>query len=404
LELKVRKRGGIIVEYGDQGIILDPTRKATDYPIFVTHAHADHASAFKYPERKKYATKETYELLKAMRWKGLNGLHPIKVGDKVTINDFDVKVHNSGHILGGIQYEILTPGGSILYTGDLCTEKTFTMEPATPKHCDILVIESTFGSPIFKFPKRKELAIKIYQWVINTITNKRIPAFKTDSIGNAQEIISILNTFTNLSVVTSSTVSRITNVYQNAGYNLDSLDINSDEGKEALNSGKCAVIIPKGSKLDFDDLDIALASGWAAVMRKSSISFPLSDHADYKGLLSFIRRCKPKRVLTFHGGDITKDFHFHVKRLLELPAAPLSSKIETINGPLMKNEMRAKACSLQLTRTIRIPGFLYHKEWLVKEMGRLGFSEDETENGIQLLIDRGILRGTEMGFIFIKTT
>jgi len=399
LELKVRQRGGIIIEYGDQGIILDPTRNTHSYPTFVTHAHADHAAAFKHPEREKYATQETFNLLKAMGWNRLNGLKTVKVGDKIQIDDFEIRVHNSGHVLGSVQFEVNTPGGKVLYTGDLGTEDTFTMHAATPTNCDILIVETTFGSPIFKFPKREELAVEIYNWAINTVLKKRIPAFKTDSIGNAQEIISIFNQYTKLPVLTAKSATKITDVYRESGYGLDSLDLSTEEGKEVFESGKCALIMPKGSKMQNNNLDTALASGWASLVRKKSIAFPLSDHADYKGLLGFIRRCKPKRVLTFHGGKITQDFHKHVRRTLRIPAAPLSSKIETVRGPLMNNEARVKACSRQIIRTIRIPGFIYQQSWLIKEMGRRGFTPLETENSIKYLKEKTVLKETDEGLI-----
>lgn len=397
MELKVRQLGGILVEYGDQGVIMDPTRNSHSFPTFVSHAHADHASAFKHPEREKYATQETYDLLDAMGWKRLDGLHEVKIGDSVKLDDIEIKVHNSGHVLGSVQFEVITPEGSLLYTGDLCTEDTFTMEPATPVKCDMMVIETTFGSPMFQFPKREDVAVEVYQWSVNTVLQGRIPTFKTDSIGNAQEVISILNQYTNLPVVTAKSATRVTDLYRKYGYNLDSVDAASDEGKDLLDSGKCALITPKGSKPKHDNLDIALASGWAAIMGRKRIAFPLSDHADYKGLMSHIRKCKPKRVLTFHGGNFTKDFHNHVRKRLGISASPLTSRIETINGPKMSNEIRIRACSKQIINTIKIPGFIYQPSWLVNEMTRRGFSPSETENSISFLIERGILKNSSDG-------
>jgi putative mRNA 3-end processing factor len=397
VELKVRQLGGILVEYGDQGVMLDPTRNTHSYPTFVTHAHADHAAAFKHPEREKYATQETFDLLKQMGWKRLEGFNKVKIGDKIKLDDIEVHVHNSGHVLGSVQYEINTPEGTVLYTGDLCTEETFTMNPATPAQCDILVIETTFGSPMFQFPKREDIAVEIYQWSVNSVLQGRIPAFKTDSIGNAQEIISILNQYTNLPVVTHKTASAVTDLYRTNGYNLDSVDADSDEGKDLLDSGKCALITPKGSKPKWDNLDIALASGWAAIMGRKRVAFPLSDHADYRGLMSYIRRCKPKRVLTFHGGNFTKDFHNHVRKRLGIAASPLTIRIETVDGPKMSNEVRVRACTKQIINTIKIPGFVYQPSWLITEMTRRGFTPSETESSIDYLIERGILRGSSDG-------
>jgi putative mRNA 3-end processing factor len=332
-----------------------------------------------------------------MGWKRLEGFNKVKIGDKIKLDDIEVHVHNSGHVLGSVQYEINTPEGTVLYTGDLCTEETFTMNPATPAQCDILVIETTFGSPMFQFPKREDIAVEIYQWSVNSVLQGRIPAFKTDSIGNAQEIISILNQYTNLPVVTHKTASAVTDLYRTNGYNLDSVDADSDEGKDLLDSGKCALITPKGSKPKWDNLDIALASGWAAIMGRKRVAFPLSDHADYRGLMSYIRRCKPKRVLTFHGGNFTKDFHNHVRKRLGIAASPLTIRIETVDGPKMSNEVRVRACTKQIINTIKIPGFVYQPSWLITEMTRRGFTPSETESSIDYLIERGILRGSSDG-------
>ena len=397
MELRVRQRGGIVVEYDGKGVMLDPSRNTHSYPTFVSHAHADHSSAFKHPERVKYATEETYSLLEAMGWRGLENHLKIKVGQTIKFDDIEVIAHNSGHVLGSVQFEINTPEGNVLYTGDLCTEETFTMKPASPVKCDLMIIESTFGAPMFNFKKREDLALEIYDWAVNTALSDMIPTFKTDSIGNAQEIISILNQYTKLPIVTSKSATKVTEIYRKYGYSLDSVDAKSQEGVELLDKGKCALITPKGSKPIRDNLDTALASGWASIFKSRFNGFALSDHADYKGLMGFIRKCSPKRVLTFHGGSMTKDFHKLIRKSLGIPAAPLSNRIETIQGPLMKNESRVQACSRQIVRTIRIPGFFYKPTWLAREMERQGFSKMETESSIDYLIERGVLKGTENG-------
>jgi putative mRNA 3-end processing factor len=394
MSFTVKKMGGILVEYKGQGVMLDPTNNTHRYPTFISHAHSDHAAAFKYPERVKYATHETLKLLEAMSWKRLDNFKPIKISDKIKLDDIEVSIHNSGHIIGSVEFEINTPEGNVLYTGDLGTENTFTMDPATPVECDILVIETTFGSPMFSFPKRDDLAVEIYKWAVNTVIQGRIPAFKADSIGNAQEVISILNQYTKLPVITNKSVSKVTDVYRNLGYNLNSIDAKTVDGRELLDSGKCALITPKGSKPIRDNLDTALASGWATIIGRNRTAFALSDHADYKNLLGFVRRCKPKRVLTFHGGNITKDFHKHIKKTLGIPSSPLTSTAQTITGPRISNEARIRICSKHIVRSIRIPGFLYQRTWLEKEMGRQGFTREETENSINYLIERGILNET----------
>ena len=49
--LRVRQQRGVVVEYKGSGVVFDPTGNGHGYPVFVSHAHADHAAAFKYPEK-----------------------------------------------------------------------------------------------------------------------------------------------------------------------------------------------------------------------------------------------------------------------------------------------------------------------------------------------------------------
>ena len=398
MALTVRRSKGVIVEYNGGGVAFDPSSKTPDYPAFVTHAHADHAAAFKNPEIVKYATEPTYRLLETLGWRNLQNWKPISVGDVVKMGDLEVRVHNAGHVLGSVLFEVWTPEGTVLYTGDFSLGNSYTMESATAVGCDILVIETTFGAPMFKFPKRKDVAMDMVRWaVMEAIPAGRVPTFRTDSIGNAQEVISIFNSLTNVPVVTSKSATKVSDVYRACGYDLDYVDAASPEGQELIEGGKCALIAPKGAKLKYDNLDIALVSGWAVIMKRRSRAFPLSDHADFRELISFIRRCRPKRVLTFHGGAMTKGFPDYVRKRLKIDARPLTSREETMMGTVSHGAARMKACVEQLTRAIRIPGFEYTSPWLVKEMSRRGFTRSETEAALKHLIDRSVVEQTPTG-------
>jgi putative mRNA 3-end processing factor len=395
----VRKKSGIIIEYDGERVIFDPTSNNHDHPVFVTHAHSDHAAAFKHPDRPKYATRETAQLLRAMGWKKVDNLQEIQVGDKVQVGDLEIIARNAGHILGSVMYEVQTPEGSILYTGDICLEDTFTMDPAEVVDCDLLVIETTFGSPMFNFPKRKDVGLEMVRWALmDTIPQGKIPTFKTDSIGNAQEIISIFNSMTKLPVVTAKSATRVSNVYRENGYQLNYYDANSEDGKELLEMGRCALITPKGSKLKASNLDTALASGWAMLYRKRRMAFPLSDHADFKSLCRFIRGCKPRRVLAFHGGSMTRNFPEYVRKKMGIDAKQLTSRYETISGPVYEDASRVRFCSSHIVRMVKIPGFVYNQNWLVKELGRRGFSKKEVQNSLESLIHQDILKVSDDGF------
>jgi len=398
MALTVKRSKGILVEYGGTGIVLDPTRNSKEYPAFVSHAHADHAAAFKHSDMIKYATEQTHRLLEILNWKNLGNWNPIKIGDSIKIDDIEVKVHNAGHVIGSIQFEIRTPEGTILYTGDFAQGNSYTMKSAPPIHCDLLIIETTFGAPQFRFPKRKDVSLEMVRWaILESIPKGLIPTFRTDAIGNAQEIISAFNKLTNLPVVTAKNATKVSDVYQQYGHKLDYVDIKTSEGKELIESGRCLIITPKGAKLKYDNLSTALASGWANMMGHSRRAFPLSDHADFNELLNFIRKCNPKRVLTFHGGKITRDFHKIIQKRLKINAKPLTNSEETIHGTIVRQDIRMKAGYNHILRIMRIPGFEYTSPWLIKEMAKKGFTRGETGAALQHLVERKILETTLSG-------
>jgi Cft2 family RNA processing exonuclease len=398
LALTVKRKKGVIVEFNGKSIAFDPSTRILDCPAFITHAHADHAASFKNPEILKYATEPTFTLINTTKWGKPDNWIPVNEGETFRLDDIEIRAHNAGHVLGSVQYEVDTPEGTILYTGDFSLGNSYTMKSALAINCDILVLETTFGAPMFKFPKRKDVALEMVRWaVMETLSSGRIPTFKTDSMGNAQEIIYIFNNFTNLPVITSKSVTRVSDIYKQYGYSLDYIDADSPEGKEILESGRCTMIVPKGTKLRSEKFDSALVSGWATIMNRRSKAFPLSDHADFRELISFIRRCHPKRVLTFHGGAMTRGFPEYIRKKLKIDARPLTSKEETIKGTVSKREMRVKACVEQLAKTIKIPGFEYTTSWLVKEMAKRGFTRNEVEYAIKMLIEKSVLQTTATG-------
>ena len=398
MALTVKWNKGVIVEYGGDGIALDPSPKTVDYPVFITHAHSDHSSSIRNHDLVKYATEPTHRLLETLRRRSVKNWKPVSIGQKVKVGDIEVKPLNAGHVLGSVQYEVSTPEATLLYTGDFAMGNSYTMEAATTAACDLLVIETTFGAPQFRFPKRNEVALEMIRWaVMEAVPSGYVPAFRTDSIGNAQEIISIFNRMTNLPVVTARSATKVSDIYRHYGHKLDYVDADSPEGQELLESGRCVVIAPKGAKLGIDNLDPALASGWAVIMKNRTRAFPLSDHADFRELLSFIRRCRPKRVLTFHGGAMTRGFAEYVRKRLGIDARQLTGREETLMGPVSQREVRMKSCVDQLIRAVRIPGFEYTSPWLVKEMAKRGFTKSETETALGHLIEVGVLESTTTG-------
>jgi len=322
MPLTVKWDGGISVQCGDFHAIFDPQGRGGGCSrAFVTHAHLDHAGAFGMPYLAKYSSGETRDLA-GIYGGGASNWEPVHLGGRVTVDGVQVVAHNSGHVLGAYMYEVVAPEGSVVYTGDLNFLDTKTMEAAEVVPCDILVLEATFGSPGFVFPPEDRVAAEMVRWAVNSLRRGKIPAFQTDPLGNAQEVIHIFNELTRIPVTTHRQVTMISKVYEAYGHRLEYLDASSEEATGVTSSGECIFVSPKGLNLSrYPDFDPALVSGWA--VWAGGGAFALSDHADFPHILQFVEACSPKTVLTCHGGRFEKTLARHIENELGIDARPL---------------------------------------------------------------------------------
>jgi len=293
--------GGVSVECSGAKLIFDPQRKNNFSRIFITHAHYDHSRGFSFKDCEKLSTMETKEIVdtygkKIRNWK------PLQIGTSIKIDNLEVVSHNAGHVLGSVLYEVITPEGNLVYTGDLQFNDSFTLKGAEPVPCDILIIESTFGLESFRFPDRETLAHEMVHWALKTIRSGKIPTFKTDSLGNAQEVTKAFNLYSDLPVTVHWKVGR----------------------SDVTSSGRCIFIVPKNVNLtQHPELEPALVSGWASWSKKYKNAFALSDHADFDQLMEFVSACKPRAVLTCFGGRFNQIFAKQVEKRLGIEARPL---------------------------------------------------------------------------------
>ncbi len=323
MALTVKWNSGILIESDGERIIFDPRRRERDCShIFVTHAHLDHSKGLRFHDVEKSSTRETGEI--ASRYGRLTRWRPLPYGEKVEVGGLEVEAHNAGHVLGSASYEVSTSDGRLLYTGDMQFKDTLTLKAAEPVDCDVLVIEATFGSPFFKFPERGEIVRDMVEWAFKTVRDGRIPTFRTDSLGNAQEIVRAFNMLTNLPVVVHRRIAEINQVYEEHGISLEFLISGSEEAREVEASGECILIIPKNLKVDDPRFKVALVSGWSLLYGgRRGDSFPLSDHADFNQLIEFIEACKPRVVLTCFGGRFNRVLAQQVEKRMGIEARPL---------------------------------------------------------------------------------
>jgi putative mRNA 3-end processing factor len=250
----------------------------------------------------KQSTIETKEIHSVLNSYQVSNFQPIDLNHKISIDDVEVKALNAGHMLGSAQFLVNTPASSILYTGDINCVDTLTTKAAQPHRCDVLVIEATYGSPFYHFPSRETIYASVVEWSVDMIKQGFIPCLHVYAAGKAQEIVRLFNVYTHLPVIVNPILDGVNNAYRNGGHSLDWTSAASVDGKEVLEKNPCVYLTTPNDKRSIGRKTArAFATGWALSMRGRNAAFPLSSHADFEQLVSFIKACDPEKVYIFTG-------------------------------------------------------------------------------------------------------
>lgn len=276
---------------------------------FVSHAHSDHTSGIR-KNRKVIASKVTKELIECREVKKkLELIHDPKV----------VELLNAGHILGSRQLYVTSDvlGASVIYSGDYQMDKSLVAEPIETKKADILIIDSTYPDKETVFGDRNEIMTSIQRYIQAKI-QKGIVLFGSYAVGKAQEINKIANEI-GISPVVDQKISKINQIYNNNGAELDYVSSYKDECELDSVTKENFLGITTVSKLHEVAYKLghaygkkvytAVATGFARGMDMGvDAQFPLSDHADFKQALDYIEACSPKVIYTRGSGECSKIF------------------------------------------------------------------------------------------------
>jgi len=286
----------------------------------ITHAHSDHAKTSS--TNTYYLTPETASLIEANKKKCKLKKVPFK--KKFSIGEFECKFHPNGHILGSAQLEI-NNGTNVVLTSDFKLQKSILFEGAKILPSEILVIETTFGSPEYVFPERELVYEDMIKWMHNHVDKNHFIVLGGYSTGKSQELTKIVNEFLGETPLVYKKIFDQNKVYESEGVKLGNyleLDHNLNDANilimppHLINDGLLqALQLQLGKKVE-----PAIATGWKKHSKYKT--FPISDHADFNALEKYVMESNPKLVLTTHGFE--REFASHVRRRLKIPAKPLS--------------------------------------------------------------------------------
>lgn len=290
---------GIMVEHNGIQIALDPNKSTDTDVVFVSHAHADHLHTPNNGE--KILT--SFETSKLAGARGYN-----MENFKESLDGFELI--DSGHILGS---RGLLIDGKIFYTGDVSIRDRAFLKGAKIPKCKMLILESTYGKPEFKFPSVKEITDSANK-IISNLYSKGMPVILMGyPLGKAQILTSMFKHWS--PIYLHDSVYKMNQVYDELGIDLgDALPYSQAEEDNLLNKKPWIMIAPKMSsgtrfvaemKDRYNAVTIGF-SGWAVAnwYKYSSdldYALPLSDHCDFDELISIVKACDPSKVYTFHG-------------------------------------------------------------------------------------------------------
>ncbi len=269
--------------------------------VLVSHAHGDHTGGFRYKGLKQ-STPQTRDIHRALHDQRIGSFRALEINSQLVVDDIWVKALDAGHMLGSAQFLIQTPNTSILYTGDINCIDTLTTKAAEPQQCDILVIEATYGSPYYRFPTRETVYAEIVEWALDTIKQGRIPCLHVYAAGKAQEVVRLFNVYTHLPVIVNPRFDGVNETYHKSGVHLDWFSSDSRDGKSILDKDPCVYLTTPSDRNHIGRrFSRGYATGWALSLNGRVTAFPLSSHADFGQLISFVKACDPKQVYIFTG-------------------------------------------------------------------------------------------------------
>ncbi len=277
-----------------------PVRRAV-----ITHAHSDHARwGCRY-----YLAARPGELLLRMRVGSEAEFQFLPYGETLQVGGVSVSFHPAGHMLGSAQVRLESGGRVEVVTGDYKLGSDPTCESWEPLRCHLLVTESTFGLPIYRWPDDEVTNGSINQWWRDSQAAGKCCVLYGYAIGKSQRLLASLDASIG-PIYTHGAVERGCEVYRQSGVELPMTRYVGQVPAKHDWRGAMVVAVPSAHGTAwmrrFGVVSTAMASGWMmtrGTRRRRSVDrgFVVSDHVDWPSLLKAVELCDPETVWVTHG-------------------------------------------------------------------------------------------------------
>jgi len=271
----------------------------------ISHFHDDHTkgleSALHWYE-KIYVSEATKDLLIASMGVFLklrNNLIAIPYNKTHSFDNEKITLYQTNHVLGSSQILIESNEKRILFVGDI-------REGTNPIETDILVILPHFGKPEhIREHKRDDVIKSFIKHVKSEINTKSVCVLACK--GKLQDIMNLLyKADIDVPFLADESVKKIAEVYTKHNCVTGNIiDLSSYEAQEIIKSRSSHITFyPINTKICRVDNYVKFTiSEWNVIapikhkIARNEYMISISDHADFKGLIDFVKKCKPKYVV-----------------------------------------------------------------------------------------------------------
>jgi putative mRNA 3-end processing factor len=276
----------------------------------ITHAHADHS---RFGSRQYHATAGSEPVMRARLGQQIN-VQTHAFEESFRIGGATVSLHPAGHIFGSAQVRIEAEGVVAVVTGDYKRQPDPTCRPFDVVECDLLVTESTFGLPAFRWPDPDVVFDEINTWWQSNQAVGKASVLCAYALGKSQRLLSGLDP--SIGPIYLHGAQKIpTEIYRQSGVELPETCLVGD-APDDIDWSQCLIVaVPSAQGTPwmrrFGKVSVAMASGWMAIRgtrrrRAMDRGFVISDHVDWPDMLRTIHESQATEVWVTHGfSDIT---------------------------------------------------------------------------------------------------
>ena len=291
---------GIYVPQAD--VYIDPWKPVKR--AIITHAHSDHA---KFGSDHYLAHHLSVPILKLRL--GDVSVQGVEYGEEFDINGMKFSLHPAGHIPGSAQIRMEYKGEIAVASGDYKLQIDGISAPFEPVKCHHFVTESTFGLPIYHFPKPEKVHGDINAWWRKNRDEGKVSLLIGYTLGKAQRILHHLDPEIG-NIFVHGAVANINDLLLKEGIELPPYRRTYQVTSKTEYAGSVVVAPPSalGSSWlrRFDPYSVGICSGWMQLRgtrrrKGADRGFVLSDHADWDDLNIAIKETGAENIYVTHG-------------------------------------------------------------------------------------------------------